>query len=276
MRTAKKIGYVAIVALIAACVTTPVSDKSAFIIIPESQEITMGLQAFNEVKQKEKESQDQRLVNIVQRVGSRIAAVSDMPDLEWEYKLFESEQQNAFALPGGKTAVYTGLLPVCQNEAGLAAVMGHEVAHVIARHGAQRISSQLVVTTGLSVAAISLANKDSRALILGGLGLGAMYGITLPFGRGNESEADHIGLIYMARAGYDPREAERFWSRFSNAKAGKKVPEFLSTHPSDETRIANIRKLLPRAMAEYEAAQPKFGLGAQFYEGGAPASNNEG
>ncbi len=276
MQTSKKIILVIFVALIAACVTTPVSEKSAFIIIPESQEITMGLQAFNEVKQKEKESQNPRLVNIVQRVGSRIAAVSDMPDLEWEYKLFESEQQNAFALPGGKTAVYTGLLPVCQNEAGLAAVMGHEVAHVIARHGAQRISSQLVVTTGLSVAAISLANKDSRALILGGLGLGALYGITLPFGRSNESEADHIGLIYMARAGYDPREAERFWGRFSNAKQGKKVPELLSTHPSDETRIANIQKLLPRAMAEYEAAREKLGLGEAFYGTGGLAPKASG
>ena len=235
-------------------------------MIPLSQEATLGNQAFEEILKKEKESKDARLVGITKRVGRRLAAVTTMPNLKWEFKLFESDKMNAFALPGGKTAAYTGLLKVCQNEAALAAVMGHEIAHVTARHGAQRMTQQMVVSTAISAASISLAHKDSRALILGALGLGVQYGIQLPFSRSNEAEADQIGLAYMAKAGYDPREAVRFWTRFSKMKQGAAPPEFLSTHPADATRIANLKRLLPRALAQYKNAKNHYGLGETFFQ----------
>jgi predicted Zn-dependent protease len=249
---------------IIACVATPDSDRSAFIVIPFSQEVSMGKQAYTEILSKEKETTNVVLKEMVERVGRRIAAVSAMPDLEWEFKVIESEQKNAFALPGGKTAIYTGILPVCLNEAGLAAVLGHEIAHVTARHSGQRISQQYLLMGALSVAQISLSNNDQRETILGALGVGAMYGIQLPFGRSNESEADSIGLKYMARAGYDPREAVDFWVRFSKEKGGKAPPEFFSTHPSDNTRIRNLERNIPRAMADYRASKVKFGKGKNF------------
>ena len=255
-----------LLALIAACVTTPESGKQAFIMISLSQEATLGKQAFGEILKKEKESKDARLVGITERVGRRLAAVTTMPNLDWEFKLFESEQMNAFALPGGKTAAYTGLLKVCENEAALAAVMGHEIAHVTARHGAQRMTQQMVLSTTMSAAGITLTNKDSRALILGALGLGLQYGIQLPFSRGDESEADQIGLAYMAKAGYDPREAVRFWTRFSQMKQGGQPPEFLSTHPADATRIANLNRFMPRALAQYKNAKIQYGLGETFFQ----------
>ncbi len=232
MSVKAKILCALILALVAACVNVPHSDQSAFIVIPFSQEVTMGQQAYQEILEKEKESMNRPLRAIVERVGRRIAAASAMPNLDWEFKLIESEQKNAFALPGGKVAVYTGILPVCENEGGLAAVLGHEIAHVTARHAAQRLSQQFLLMGVLTTAQISLNNNQHRGAILGALGVGAMYGVQLPFGRGNESDADRIGLQYMARAGYDPREAIVFWVRFSKDKTGKQIPEFLSTHPS--------------------------------------------
>lgn len=248
-------------ALLVACVTTPISQRSAFILIPFAQEVSLGAQAYREILEKEKESNDEKLKIIINRVGRRIAKVSDMPDLEWEFKLIDSKQKNAFALPGGKVAFYTGILPVCANEAGVATVMGHEIAHAIARHGAQRISQQLVLTGLLSAASISLKDKKHHNIILGALGLGTTIGLTRPFSRMNELEADQIGLIYMAQAGYDPREAPRFWRRFGSIKKGKKIPAFLSTHPSDVNRIRQIQEFLPHALKEYEKAPLKNGLG---------------
>ncbi len=264
MSVKTKILCALILALVAACVNIPHSDRSAFIVIPFSQEVAMGQQAYQEILEKEKESTNRPLRAIVERVGRRIAAASAMPNLDWEFKLIESEQKNAFALPGGKVAVYTGILPVCENEGGLAAVLGHEIAHVTARHSAQRLSQQFLLMGVLTTAQISLNNSQHRGAILGALGVGAMYGVQLPFGRGNESDADRIGLQYMARAGYDPREAIVFWRRFSNDKDGKQIPEFLSTHPSDATRINQLERNLPRALAEYRATPNQFGKGESF------------
>jgi len=264
MKTKIKVLIFASLALVAACVTTPESGKQAFIMTSLSEETTLGEQAFGEILQKEKESQDARLVGITKRVGERLAANTTMPDLDWEFKLFESDQMNAFALPGGKTAAYTGLLKVCENEAALAAVMGHEIAHVTARHGAQRMSQQQVISVGMQVAT-GLAGPG-REMILGALGVGVQYGIQLPFSRDNEAEADQIGLIYMARAGYDPNEAVQFWTRFSQMKQGAQPPELLSTHPADATRIANLKRYLPRALAEYKNAKNQYGLGESFLQ----------
>ncbi len=247
--------------LFAGCAVTPESERTAIILIPFSQEVALGDQAYKDILSKEKLSTDSRMTAIVRRVGQRLAKTTTMPDLKWEFNLVESKQQNAFALPGGKVAIYTGILPMCKTEAGLAAVMGHEIAHAVARHGAQRMSQQMLIQGGMSLASLSLANVGSRNMILGALGLGANYGIVLPYSRGNESEADEIGLTYMARAGYDPSEAVRFWTRFSKAKGGAQPPEILSTHPADTTRINGLNKLLPAATKVYQKSPNRYGLG---------------
>ena len=261
MHSYRKILTVFFVVIIAACVTTPISNKSAFIMIPIRQEIALGKQAYNQILKEEKDSSDQKTTNLVKQIGLRLAKVSAMPNLDWEFHLIKSEQQNAFALPGGKVAVYTGLLPIAMNEAGLATVMSHEIAHVIARHGAQRMSRQLILTAGLMATSISLNNGRQKKMIMSALGVGIVYGLTLPFSRSNEAEADQIGLRYMAKAGYNPTEAVRFWKRFSSVKGGKKVPEFLSTHPTDKTRIALINRYLTRAKLDYSALKVRYGLG---------------
>ncbi|KMP10914.1 peptidase M48 family protein [Candidatus Nitromaritima sp. SCGC AAA799-C22] len=261
MPSVKKFLAVVFLAVVTACVTTPVSKKSAFIMIPMRQEISLGKQAYNQILEKEKDSEDKEMAALVERIGQRIAAVSAMPDLEWEFRLIESKQQNAFALPGGKVAVYTGLLPVAMNEAGLATVMSHEIAHVIARHGAQRMTQQLILTAGLMATAISLEDNNQKNMIMAALGVGLTYGFTLPFSRSNEAEADQIGLVYMARAGYDPNEAVRFWKRFTDDKGGQQIPEFLSTHPADQTRITRLGRYLPTANLKYSRLKVKYGLG---------------
>ncbi len=251
-------------ALVYGCITTPVSEKSALILIPFSQEVSLGEQAFGEILQKETLSTNARLQTVIERVGRRLVIETSMADLDWEFKLFASNQMNAFALPGGKVGVYEGILPVCSNEAGLAAVLGHEIAHAVARHGAQRMSQQLLITGALAASSVTLSDNKNRGMILGALGVGAQYGVTLPFSRGNETEADEIGVIYMAKAGYDPREAMRFWQRFSSMKGGGQPPEFLSTHPADERRVNDIEQLLPEAMRIYNAHPNKQGLGESF------------
>jgi predicted Zn-dependent protease len=250
--------------VICACTTTPVSNRSALILIPKSQEISLGTQSYNEILKREKESEDTQLNQIIRRVGQRIASVSDMPKLKWEIKLIESDQKNAFALPGGKIAIYTGILSVAKNEAGLATVMSHEIAHVIARHGAQRMTQQMLLQGAMIGAGLSMKNSTQKNIVLSALGVGVLYGFTLPFSRLHESEADQIGLIYMAKAGYDPNEAINFWKRFGQVKGGKGVPEWASTHPADATRIQGLRSYLSRAKYDYQNVKVKYGLGQSF------------
>ena len=230
-------------------------------MIPIRQEIALGKEAYKQILNKEENSDDQRNTTLVKQVGMRLAKVSAMPNLDWEFHLIKSKQQNAFALPGGKVAVYSGLLPIAMNEAGLATVMSHEIAHVIARHGAQRMTRQLILSAGLMATSISLNNSKQKRMIMAALGVGIVYGLTLPFSRTNEAEADQIGLAYMARAGYDPNEAVRFWRRFAKVKDGQKTPEFLSTHPTDKTRITLINRYLTRAKIDYNTLKVKHGLG---------------
>ena len=250
--------------VISACTTTPVSNRSALILIPKSQEISLGIQSYNEILKREKESEDTQLNQIIRRVGQRIASVSDMPKLEWEIKLIESDQKNAFALPGGKIAIYTGILSIAKNEAGLATVMSHEIAHVIARHGAQRMTQQMLLQGAMIGAGLSMKNSTQKNIVLSALGVGVLYGFTLPFSRLHESEADQIGLIYMAKAGYDPNEAINFWQRFGQVKGGKGAPEWASTHPADATRIQGLRSYLSRAKYDYQNVKVKYGLGQSF------------
>lgn len=233
-------------------------------LIPFDKEVALGEKTYRDILKNEKLSLDGQLITIVERVGRQLAAVSPMPHLKWEFKLIESPQKNAFALPGGKVAIYTGILPVCANEAGLAAVMGHEIAHAIARHGTQRMSRSLILSGLMDIASSSLSNHENQEEILAALGVGTNVGLTLPFSRSNESEADEIGLTLMAKAGYDPGEAERFWDRFSKMKQGASPPEILSTHPADTTRIEDIRRLLPKANQTYRTNPLKHGLGQSF------------
>lgn len=247
-----------------ACVTTPETGRQAFIVTSEAEESQMGAQAYSETLKKERVSSNARWNQIVQRVGTRIAQVANKPEYHWEFKLIESKQQNAFCLPGGKVAIYTGILSVCQNEAALAAVMGHEVAHATARHGGQRITMALGTQLGLMGLSAILGGGESsqKNLLLAALGIGTQVGVALPFSRSNESEADEIGLTYMARAGYDPAEAARFWDRFGQSTKGA-PPEFLSTHPASSSRKQALEGQLPKANAIY-ASSPKYGLGDTF------------
>ena len=174
----RKLLIIFFVVIIAACVTTPISNKSAFIMIPIRQEIALGKQAYNQILKEEEDSGDHETTALVKQIGLRLAQVSAMPNLNWEFHLIKSEQQNAFALPGGKVAVYTGLLPVAMNEAGLATVMSHEIAHVIARHGAQRMTRQLILTAGLMATSISLNDSRQKKMIMAALGVGIVYGLT--------------------------------------------------------------------------------------------------
>ena len=253
-----------IVLIISACATTPVSNRSTLILIPKAQEISLGKQSYNQILKKEKESEDAQLNEVVRRVGQRIIAVSHMPKLDWEIKLIESAQKNAFALPGGKIAIYTGILTVAKNEAGLATVMSHEIAHVIARHGAQRMTQQMLLQGAMIGAGLSMKNRTQRNLVLTALGVGVLYGLTLPFSRSHESEADQIGLIYMAKAGYNPNEAIKFWQRFSKVKDQKGPPEWASTHPADKTRMRGLRGYLSRAKYDYQNVKIKYGVGETF------------
>ncbi len=259
MRDFRKLRHYAVVVvlitLVSACETAPVTGRNQLIILPESQEIQMGLQAYDEILKKEKISADPQANALVQRVGKRIAAATG-EDLPWEFKVIENDKvANAFALPGGKVAVYTGLLPITQTEGGLAAVIGHEVAHATARHGGERVSQNLVTQLGLAATAAAMSNRDPATVqsVIGLLGAGATVGVSLPFGRSQESEADRIGMIYMAKAGYDPRAAKDLWLRMAAASEGKqRPPEFLSTHPAEATRIERIEKWLPEALAYYK------------------------
>lgn len=218
----------------------------------------MGTAAFQEVLSKEKESNNQVYNEAVIRVAGRITGVSDTPRYNWDYKVFKDDKTiNAFALPGGKIGVYTGIIQVAMNDAGLATVLGHEVAHVAAHHGAERISAGILAQLGAVAFSIALSNRNPVVVdaIMQAYGVGVTVGGILPFSRAQESEADRIGLIYMAKAGYDPREAIEFWNRMETATKDKpRPPEFLATHPGYGTRVSNLKKWLPEAMRYYESS----------------------
>lgn len=224
--------------------------------------MALGVQAFEETVRNEVPSQNTRFVSMVKRVGQRIANVAGRDDFQWEFHLIASDQQNAFCLPGGKVAIYEGILPICIDEAGLAVVMSHEIAHALARHGGERMSQTMVVDGAKRVAS-QLAGKyipDKQALLMQAYGVGTKYGVLLPYNRRQESEADEIGLTLMAHAGYDPTVAPAFWNRFGEFK-GAATAEFLSTHPSDQRRSADLLAKMDAAMEIYQATPNKLGRG---------------
>jgi predicted Zn-dependent protease len=232
--------------LLGSCQAAPVTGRNQLILLPESQDAQMGLQAYQQIKHEEKISTDPKLNQEVNEVGRRIAAVSGHPEWDWQFTVFQNDEPNAFALPGGKVGVYTGLFKVAKNQAQLATVLGHEVGHAIARHGAERMSQGMLEQAGLAV--LGVATGPGYAELAA---QAAQLAIVLPYSRTQESEADHIGLILMAKAGYDPRESISLWENFQKL-GGDRPPEFLSTHPSEGTRIQRLQELMPEALAVYQ------------------------
>ncbi len=251
--------------VLAACESAPISGRSQIMLVSESEERDMGLKAYREVLSKEPLSGNTQASALVDKVGRRIAAAAERPPedmwraphFRWEFKTIDKNEPNAFCLPGGKIAVYTGLLPITRTEAGLAVVVAHEVAHALARHGAERMSDQMVAAVGTTAAAVALSatvsgrSRTYLPAMMAAVGAGATVGFILPMSRAQESEADRIGLVLMALAGYDPREAVGLWERMRAANSGKQQAEWLSTHPADTTRINDIKRWLPEAMKYY-------------------------
>jgi predicted Zn-dependent protease len=257
-------GIVMLAAVAWGCAQVPITGRRSLHLVPESELLTLSLQQYNEVLQKSKLSTDNQKVAMVRRVGNRVAKAAEsflaetghkdlIKDFQWQFNLIEEDETaNAWVMPGGKAAVYTGILPFTQDETGLAVVLGHEVGHALANHGNERMSQELLANMGGMALSVALSSQPqmTQELAMAAFGAGASIGVLLPYSRLQESEADHIGLILMARAGYDPREALPFWQRM-NASPGSRPPELLSTHPAPETRIANIQALIPEAMAYY-------------------------
>jgi predicted Zn-dependent protease len=245
-------------AVLVNCTTVPETGRRQFNIMSPDEEMQLGLSSFQQMKAEVPLSKDAAATALVQQVGRRISAVANLPNAQWEFVVFESKEANAFCLPGGKVGVYTGILPVTLNEAGLATVIGHEVAHAVARHGGERISEAFVLQTGGQVLSSGFSKSDPRtqAAVATAYGLGATLGRQLPHSRAQESEADHIGLLYMARAGYEPEEAVKFWQRFAalSRASGDTPLWFLRTHPLDEKRIEQLRAWMPEAKAQYRPA----------------------
>jgi predicted Zn-dependent protease len=233
------------------CVTAPYTGRSQLMIVSESQEVGLGAQAYREMLRDSVISDNAEALRIVRKVGERIARVADKPDYKWEFRVFDDpEQVNAFCLPGGKVGVYTGIFPIAGDEAGLAVIIGHEVAHALLRHAGERISRAQIVGTGLGLVGVAGMNP----LLVQALGLGASVGLILPFSRSQESEADMVGLILMAKAGYDPRVAISLWQRMEQKQKGA-PPEFLSTHPSSGTRVEELRAQVPETLKYYQPAE---------------------
>ncbi len=234
------------------CLTTA-SGRRAFIIVPQGQMLTLGAQAYAQMRKKNRRSSNTQLVSAVRRIGWHIAKASGKK-YKWEFEPFDAPKTvNAFCLPGGKVGVYTGILPISRTNAGLAAIMGHEVAHAVLRHGAERMSQQLALKGVMTLGSVVFGSSKYKGLIMGSLGLGAKFGVLLPYSRKHESEADRIGLIYMAKAGYNPREAVTLWQRM--AKQGKTPPEVISTHPNPLNRSKALAAQIPSVMKYYRAAR---------------------
>lgn len=241
-----------LVLLMAACATSP-TGRNQLILVGDEQMQEMGISAFQQIKSDKKISQNSQKQTYVTCVAEHIIAA--LPDQwanrQWEIVVFDDDTANAFALPGGKIGVHTGLLDVAETPSQLAAVIGHEIAHVLARHGAERVSLQVAAQTGLQVADIMarqhMEGTTEQQILMAGLGIGAQVGVLLPFSRAHESEADQYGLNLMARAGFNPEESIQLWKNMDRASKGQRPPEFLSTHPEPENRILALEKYLPEA-----------------------------
>lgn len=246
------------------CYKNPVTGRSSLNLVDDGTINSLSNQQYTTFLAQNKPQNGTADAAMIQRVGNRLAAAINsyfaakgqqhvLAGYKWEFNLVNSAEANAWCMPGGKVVVYSGILPITQTEAGLAVVMGHEIAHAVAKHGNERMSQGLVQELGGVALSAAVASKpaETRALYNSAYGVVSNTGVLLPFSRKHESEADEMGLIFMAMAGYDPNEAIAFWQRMA-AKGGAKPPELLSTHPSDQTRISNLRQLVPKAMQYYK------------------------
>jgi len=268
MNFKKTIAFVGVFAIIVSCATNPFTGKKTMAFVGNDQLFPSAFAQYNQVLSENQVVTGTRDSEMITRVGQRIAVAAErwlnanghqgyLDDYKWEYKLIQSEQVNAWCMPGGKIAFYTGILPIAQNETGVAAIMGHEVAHALANHGQQRMSAAYL-QQGLAVAGNIALSNDQQALGIFNQSYGVVSNVAgmLPFSRSHETEADKIGLILMGIAGYNPDEAAELWKRMKANSGGQAPPEFLSTHPSNDTRINNLQALAPKAKAEAK----KFGV----------------
>jgi predicted Zn-dependent protease len=250
---------------IAGCATVPVTGRRQLDLVSSSEINTMSASQYQEVLKKGPLSTNQEQVAMIKRVGAKIqkaveqymaekGASDQLAGFAWEFNLIQDDKTvNAWCMPGGKVAFYTAILPICKDETGVAVVMGHEVAHAIANHGRERMSQGLLQQFGLSTLGSAMGQNPTatKQIFMEAVGMGANLGM-LKFSRTHESEADHIGLIFMAMAGYDPQQAPKFWERMTSGSNGQKPPEFMSTHPSDETRIKDLNGWMPEALGVYK------------------------
>jgi predicted Zn-dependent protease len=258
------VGFLAMSLLVASCTSVPITGRKQVALMPESQLISMSLTEYDNFLKSNTLSADMANTALVKQVGAHISkAVEDyltqnglknkIEGFQWEFNLVEDATPNAWCMPGGKVVFYTGILPYTQDASGIAVVMGHEIAHAIARHGNERMTQEMGVQMGGMALGAALSEKpaETQAIYMTAFGIGSQVGVMLPFSRLHETEADKMGLIFMAMAGYDPNEAVRFWTRMSQS-GGQKPAEWLSTHPSDETRIKNLSAFVPEAMKYYK------------------------
>ncbi|WP_179346648.1 M48 family metallopeptidase [Winogradskyella ursingii] len=263
MNIKKTISLIAVVAFVLSCATNPFTGKKTLAFVSNDQLFPSAFAQYNQVLSENKVITGTQDSEMIKRVGQRIAVASErylnangfqgyLDDYKWEYKLIESEQVNAWCMPGGKIAFYTGILPIAKNETGIAAIMGHEVAHALANHGQQRMSSGILQQAGGIAVAVATGNEsaEKQQMWMQAYGLGSNLGFALPFSRSHETEADKIGIYLMAIAGYNPEEAPELWKRMKANSGGQAPPEFLSTHPHPDTRIDNLNSLVPKAKAE--------------------------
>lgn len=262
--TFMKVFFVIVVLLTESCSTVPLTGRSQLSLLPESSMVEMSLTSYNDFLKENKLSTNASQTQQIKRVGAKVSAAvetylknngfaSYIDNFKWEFNLVENDVPNAWCMPGGKVVFYTGILPLTQNDAGIAVVMGHEIAHAVARHGNERMSQSMIMEMGGTALSEALKEKPekTRALWSAAYGIGTPVLVTLPFSRKHELEADEMGLIFMSMAGYDPRESIAFWKRMA-ANGGSNTPEFLSTHPVDTKRIAELEKLMPVAMKYYQ------------------------
>ena len=258
-----KIMMVGLLIMLIACARVPITGRQQLSLIPESQVLSMSFTQYSDFLKAHKLSDNAQQAQMVKNVGSRISdavgryfaqnnMANQLKDYKWEFNLVQDSEINAWCMPGGKVVVYTGIMPVVQNENGLAVVLGHEISHAVANHGDERMSQQLLTQFGGAAlsAALQKQPEKTQQIFLASYGVGSQVGILLPYSRVQESEADHLGLIFMAMAGYDPHGAVDFWQRMMNSQQGA-PPAFLSDHPSDEARLNKIKELMPEAMQYY-------------------------
>lgn len=273
MRKYLSLLFIAVTLLFAGCGSVPVTGRKQLNLVSNQEVLTLSLQQYDEFIKSAPISTDKNNTALVQRVGRNIANAVEtylknngyadqVSEYAWEFNLVKSNEVNAFCMPGGKIVVYEGILPITRDETGLAVVLGHEVAHAVAKHANERMSQQMVTQYGTAAVGTALGNSSEgvKTAAAAAIGLGTQYGILLPYSRKQELEADKLGLIFMAMAGYDPSEASSFWTRMSQNSGGS-TPEFASTHPSDETRIKKIQEDLPEAL--------------KYYKGGVGSSTNK-